>query len=381
MIQFGDFLNRNQYQETRRLITRKALRSLLRTFEARRQSTRDLPRDKIKRILICRPNHRLGNLVLLTPLIIDAQRLFPGAEIDIVLAGDHGAELFSSLRNVKHIYALHRRMVRHPVAIIRTIMQIRRAHYDLAMDPCETSQSARFLVAMSKASYAIEPPRNEARSNASLPVAARPAPKHMAQWSVFLLRSALPQQTTGLDAEYPALDIHLSSVERLQGRQALKSLALGEGDAHAKAIVGVFADATGAKRHDEAWWMRFIGELLRHHPDYAVVEIAPPDGRSRLASRFPSFSSPSPREVAAVISNMTCFVSADCGVMHLANASGVPTIGLFSASDASKYGPYGNHSQAIDSNGKSPEEVAQLAISIVEQVSLRENSSRQSDHA
>jgi len=34
------------------------------------------------RVLVCRPNGRLGNTLLLTPLLQELERVFPGAEID-----------------------------------------------------------------------------------------------------------------------------------------------------------------------------------------------------------------------------------------------------------------------------------------------------------
>lgn len=350
------------FDEMRRRLIRAALRSLFHTTETRLQSAKELPKAEIRRILICRPNHRLGNLLLLTPLIVEMQQVFPMAEVDIVLAGEHGPDLFATFGNVKHIYGLSRRMVRHPFTMIRTLMRIRRVRYDLAVDPCEASQSSRFLLAWSKSKYVIGLPRGESITDAS--GTTEIPPMHMAKWPVFRLRRAL-QDSSEIDLNFPALTIGLTADERRWGRQVLNSLTYVESQPPARLTIGVFADATGRKRFDKDWWLHFIGEMRTKHPDCAVVEIAPPDGISRLASGFPSFSSPNPREVAAVISHMTCFVSADCGVMHLACASETPTIGLFSVTDASKYEPYGSHSRAISTNGRSPEDVARLVSAIV----------------
>jgi len=49
----------------------------------------------------------------------------------------------------------------------------------------------------------------------------------------------------------------------------------------------------------------------------------------------------------------------------LASAAGVPTIGLFKASDPSKYAPYGHGSRTLGTNGKSPEEIAELASAVI----------------
>lgn len=354
--------------EVRRRSIRAALRAIFLTTETRLQSASELPKAEIRRILICRPNHRLGNLLLLTPLIVEMRRVFPAAEVDIVLAGEHGPDLFCTFDNVKHIYGLSRKMVRHPLTMVRILGKIRRAHYDLAVDPCEASQSSRFLLAWANSRYVVGIPRGKSITDSSNMIEMKQPPPHLAKWPVFLLRRGLQDDSSATDLDFPTLTIGLTADERRWGRQVLDTLTYVEGQPPAGLTIGVFADATGAKRFDKDWWLRFVGEMRTKRPECAVVEIAPPDGVSRLASAFRSFSSRYPRKVAAVISNMTCFVSADCGVMHLACASGTPTIGLFSVTDVSKYEPYGPDSRAIATNGKSPEEVARLASVIVEVV-------------
>lgn len=354
------------YQELRRHIVRRAMQPFFRARKRQSKITGDLHEADIRTILICRPNHRLGNLLLLTPLVIELQRIFPQSEIDIVLAGRDGAELFKSFPGVTRIYSLSRRMVRQPVATIRTVLQIRRASYDLVIDPCEASQSGRLLAVIAGARCVIGNPRDPRAADPEEAAAMRRAPRHMAQWPVYLVRRAAARHSLDAGRAFPPLDINLSAEERQIARRELDLLLETAGKPGVETIVGIFADATGAKCYGNDWWRRFIGEMQAQHPGCAIVEIAPPDGRTRLSMDLPSFSSPSPRKVAAVISNMTCFVSADCGVMHLASASGVPTIGLFSVTDASKYAPYGRGSRALVTNGKNPEEIALLASELLE---------------
>ncbi len=357
-------LERKHYSELRRRIIRQAMQPLFRIGDARLTPAGRLSGQAIRRILVCRPNHRLGNLLLLTPLLAELERLLPDAQVDIVLAGDHVAELFQTFPNVGHIWNLSRRMVRHPVALVRTITAIRRTHYDLAIDPCEASQSSRFLMTVARPRHALGIARS--RSAASPDDAwTRGAPVHMAQWPVYLLRGALQQPPADSGQGFPPLDIRLTPDERRHARARLERLAGVTGAPHAQAIIGVFTEATGAKNYGIDWWRHFIDALRASRPGCAVVEIAPPDGRPRLGGNFPCFSSPSPREVAAIISNMTCFVSADCGVMHLASASGASTLGLFSVSDATKYAPYGHRSQALITRGETPEAVAEAASVLI----------------
>ncbi|HXE65772.1 MAG TPA: glycosyltransferase family 9 protein [Rhodanobacteraceae bacterium] len=354
-------VKRGRYSELRRRVTRRAMQPLFRTGDARLTSAADLSGADIRRILICRPNHRLGNLLLLTPLVTEIQRLFPKADIDIVLAGEHVAELFQEFPNIRRIHNLSRRMVRHPIELARIAMQIRWARYDLAIDPCEASQSSRLLVAVANPRFAIGAPRSRSPVGPALTWMEQ-APVHMAQWPVHLLRGVMNPQSPAL--EFPNLDIRLSEEERQHARAQLEQAINVKDGSRALRIIGIFAAATGAKACGKEWWQSFLDVVRTRHPDAAIVEIVPADGQPHLG--LPSFGSLSPRKVAAVIANMTCFVSADCGVMHLASAAGVPTIGLFKASDSLKYAPYGHGSQAFDINGKSPEDVAEWASMLIE---------------
>lgn len=365
MIRIRSIFDGRSYSEMRRRMTRRVMQPVFRASDKRLRQTNSPSIAEIHRILICRPNHRLGNLLLLTPLVAEIQTIFPDAEIDIVLAGDRGPELFRSFQNIKHIYSLPRRMIKHPVAVARIALQIRKRHYDLAIDPCEISQSSRLVVALARAKHVIGIPRSAIAVGRDGTDAMRLATAHMAQWPVYLTRCVLAPGSPNIGA-FPLLDIRLSENERHCARETLHELFHLRNEPYPKAIIGLFADATGAKRYDRRWWGRFIQEMRAHRPEYSFLEIAPPDARSRLDMGFPCFSSESPRKVAALISGLTCFVSADCGVMHLASASGVTTVGLFSVTDASKYEPYGNGSRAINTNGSTPEEVAQLAIGILE---------------
>lgn len=357
----------HEYQELRRRLTRTATRALLREPRNRSQSIDSVPRVQIRRVLVCRPNHRLGNLLLLTPLLKELQHVFPSAEVDIVVAGEDGAGLFRTFRNVGHVYSLSRRMIRHPLKTARIAVHLRRAKYDLAIDPCEGSQSSRWLIAVANATYVIGTHEQEARRATGV----HPAPRHMAKWPIYMLRQALAPCGGSRNDEYPALDIKLSPTEHQRGQQILSVLT--SAGTSLPRVIGIFADARGAKRYPEAWWIRFIEAMRARAHGYLVVEIVPPDGRSRLSSCFPTFFSPDVREVAAVISRMSCFISADCGVMHLGSASGVPTIGLFSVTDAAQYAPYGNGSRAINTHGKSPEEAAHLAAMAMQAAQANSN--------
>lgn len=60
-------------------------------------------------------------------------------------------------------------------------------------------------------------------------------------------------------------------------------------------------------------------------------------------------------DVAACLSCCSLFIGNDSGLMHLAGAMGVPTLGLFGPSKASQYAPSGRFAMALSAPGKEGE--------------------------
>lgn len=352
----------------RRKTWRWLLRPLFRAVDATRLDAGELRTSGIHRILVLRPNHRLGNLVLITPLLTELEQTFPGAEIDVLTAGESAHEVLANFPSVRHIRTLPHYVARHPLRTLKTIRSLRGARYDLAVSPATDSYSSRVLIYWAKAPRLIGIPPNDSSGTANwdriLPI----APQHFAMMPVFMLRHTLAAGPGVESSAYPPLDIRLTADEKARGQQTLDAVLATRPAAPGRVPVGIFADASGAKRFDTSWWLRFLGALTDAHPEYAIVEFIPVDGRSRLEDRFPSYFSSSLRQFASTTACLACFISADGGIMHLASASGVPTIGMFSVTNPLKYAPYGRHNQACDTLGKPPEEVAQAVGDIVETI-------------
>ena len=317
-----------------------------------------LPTRGIHRVLICRPNHRLGNALLISPLLAEVEALYPGAEIDIIGAGHAARSLFGNRFLVRQIYSLPPKIARHLWFSVALLRQLRGNTYDLAIDACDGSQSGRLLLAMVRARYKLGLP--DAQQNPGSAWHALSGPEHFAQRGVFLLRTAYAGT---LEGAYPPLTLRLADDEREQARRALAAI-LGEpavSSASPRPVLGLFTNATGAKRYDTSWWQQFVARLRVLQPELRIVDLVADHGQSQLGDGFASYYTRDLRRLAAMIANMDAFISADCGVMHLAVASGTPTLGLFSVTSAAKYGPYGPANSAIDTRRLSPAEVAGIA--------------------
>jgi heptosyltransferase-3 len=344
--------NGNVLQDLRRRVARWLVRA---TFgRARTLPAADLlPADGIHRILICHVSHTLGNTLLLTPLLRELQKIYPGAEVDVVTRSEVAEQIFGNFSCVRHIYRLPRHGVASPWRLARIVRTLRAQKYDLAIDPCVRSQSDRIGVLAARATRKlgyVAPGKNGALSH-RIPVPANV--RHVGQLPVYLLRAATGHSVQAL---YPPLDVRLTPAERAFGAGLLAALTPTR--AGPAPSIGLFASATGTKHLGTEWWQRFALRLTERARGIDIVEIVPVSGTAVLGYGVPTFYSSDLRRLASMISGLSLFVSADCGVMHLACASGTPTVGLFSVTDVKQWGPYGVRDTAVEIGARTPEQIA-----------------------
>lgn len=344
-------------EDLRRRVTARMMRGV---FRAGGAGGATLPRTGIHRILICRSVHTLGDSLTLTPLLTELANLYPGAEVDIVCGCPVADALFEAFPNVRNIRRVPRHVASHLLATARTWRAMRRTHYDLVIDPDPQSQSGRLLALSARATYSLGYVGPKKSGTLTHGVAIPPHLRHKAMTPVYLLRSATGQDPAARD--YPQPSLMLADAERECGRRILARLARTDpqsGDGGPR--IGIFANATRDKLLASEWWRAFVEAFQADLPGSRIVEILPAFGKSMLDDRFPCFYSSDIRKLAGLIANLDAYVSADCGVMHLAWATGTPTVGLFSVTDPAEWGPFGADNRAIVVSERSPEQVAALA--------------------
>lgn len=122
----------------------------------------------------------------------------------------------------------------------------------------------------------------------------------------------------------------------------------------------------GATRAGKIWPVERFGELAARLTDRggllegAVVvptggpmdrEAAAVIGRALSAERFVDMTGADLLTTAALMADADLFVGNDSGMMHLAAASGAPTLGLFGPTDERLYGPWGERAAAVRAPG------------------------------
>lgn len=320
-----------------------------------------VPGKGIYRILVCRPNHRLGNTLLLTPLIAELEQRYKGAEIDIISEGDIAKEVFATFFSVKNVFCLPKRGFKHPVSFLRLLFRVRRTSYDLIVDPCIGSGFSRALTKFLKGHYRVGFSDDPKHPGLTHGVPTTDTVRHMAKRAIHLIRSVSEPDKADSE-EFPSLDIRLTDDERSKGRGAVLEMLSISPQTAAPPIVGIFANATGAKRYPEAWWKEFIDTFKQLSPRASIVEIIPAHAHSMLEEQWPGYYSSDIRRMGAVMAGTDLIITGDCGVMHLAVASHVTTVGMFCVTDAAVYAPYGFGSRSLSTQGMSAQDAARQII-------------------
>jgi len=309
-----------------------------------------LPRAGIFRILVCRTSHSLGNTLFMTPLLQEIEATWPGAEVDLITRYAGARQIFENHASIRRILHLPRRGLRHPLRWLEALWQLRRRRYDLVIDTDVRSRTSRWLLRMAHGRHKLG---FGGRGGPTLAVNAAQAPKHAAHFPVFLLRQALGNHSR----TYPPLSTRLTSLERAHGAARLAQV-VGDTARTSRGIVGVFANATGPKAMTPQWWAEFMRVAETQLSGYTIVEIIPAFGRSMLGGRYPAYYSSDIRNLSKFLSALSTLICLDCGIMHLARASGTPVAAVFTTTDVAIWGPYGVGAHVVHGDAQHPAQAA-----------------------
>ncbi|WP_308992798.1 glycosyltransferase family 9 protein [Mariniflexile litorale] len=294
----------------------------------------------IKKVLIIRPNHRLGNQLLLTPLVQEVINTFPDCKIDLFVKGGVAYPVFENYKHINKIVQLPRKPFSNLFKYASGWVSIKSTKYDLVINGDKNSSSGRLLTQIANASFKVFGEVNEAIQKQYSDH------KHISKSPIYNLRHYLTK--LGLpknESSLPVLDIKLSDAEVIQGKKILDTIVKND-----QKTICIYTNATGEKCYSETWWEVFYARLKKEYANYNIIEMLPIENISKINFKAAHFYSKDVREMGAIIKNTSIFIAADNGVMHLASASLTPTVGFFSVTNPDVYEPYGNGSLALDTN-------------------------------
>lgn len=300
----------------------------------------DIRIDDIKKVLIIRPNQRLGNQLLLTPLVQEVINTFPNCKIDLFVKGGVAHPVFQNYEQVNNIIQLPKRPFSNLFKYAKAWISIKQTSYDLVINGDKNSSSGRLLTQISKSKIKIFCDDYEGM------VLEHADYQHISKYPIYNLRHYLKKLgISDTNTPLPLLDIKLTDFEIANGKKILDTIFKNQ-----RKTICLYTNATGNKCYSEDWWLTFYMRLQAELPDYNIIEMLPIENISKINFKAPHFYSEDIREMGAIIRNTSIFIAADNGVMHLASAALTPTVGFFSVTDSKIYGPYGNGSIALNTN-------------------------------
>jgi ADP-heptose:LPS heptosyltransferase len=305
---------------------------------------------EIKRVLISRPNHRLGNLLLITPLVQEVVATFPECKIDLFVKGGLAPIVFQNYENINYIIELPKKPFKNLIAYFQVWIKIKKQHYDIVINVDKGSSSGRLSAQFANAKYKFF---GEVDENIQLKYTDY---EHIAKYPVYEFRSFLTK--LGFEKNenpVPSLDIKLSPTEIAEGQKIVKEIVKND-----IKTISIFTYATDDKCYSESWWEEFYERLKTEYPNYNIIEVLPVENISQIGFKAPTFYSKDIREIGSVIANTVIFIGADSGIMHLASASRTPTVGLFSRPNLNMYTPYNNNSVAINTNSNNTDDCIKI---------------------
>lgn len=310
---------------------------------------------KIKKILISRPNHRLGNLLLLSPLVQEVSNMFPDSKIDLFVKGQITPIIYKNYKNIDKIIQLPKKPFSNIFKYLAGWASLRSRKYDLVINANFGSSSGRLSTSFARSKYKLFGEYDEKYIQQFNDY------QHSAKHPIYNLRQYLSELGIQDKSEIPFMDLKLDAEEIQSGKKKLFSIIQNE-----KPVICLFTNATGDKCYSEEWWRDFYSSLKQTFPDYNIVELLPVENISKLNFTIPHFYSTDIREMGAFIANTQLFIAADNGVMHLASASGVPTVGLFSFTDENIYRPYNSKSFSVNTGQMTNENIMDLLRKTIE---------------
>ena len=339
--------------EFRRIVTRNLTKNI---GSSQKNKTIDLTQKiEIKRVLISRPNHRLGNLLLITPLVQDVIAAFPESKIDLFVKGGLAPIVFQNYDNINTIIELPKKPFKNLIAYFKVWIKIKSANYDIVINVDKNSSSGRLSAQFAAAKYKFFGEEDEALQ------AKHSDYSHIAKYPVYEFRSFLTKLGFSENSNpVPALDLKLSLAELAEGKKIVDKIVPVD-----KKTISIFTYATNDKCYSTTWWEEFYARLLTEYPDYNIMEVLPVENISQIGFKAPTFYSKDIREIGSVIANTEIFIGADSGIMHLASASLTSTVGLFSRPNQNIYAPYNNNSIPINTNTSTTEESIKVINNIL----------------
>ena len=292
--------------------------------------------DPLK-ILLVRPNYRIGNALIMSPVIETFRQRFPDARIDL-LTTDSTRSLFRHQR-LDHVLTLSRDAITRPWRFPAMVRRLRQEQYDLAVQVGPSSLTGLIFVRCIKSRYTMGKGKRGQRWF-DIEVSGDQAHAY-----------DIPQMFAQA-LETPCRDrplMRLSHGECSIGRGELEELGIDFDDTgRAAPFVALFIGGHLDKRLPLSFWQESIRALeaagQRHVVFVGPEELrhAPLLEQEMASARYGTLCRPRPlRTFAAMLYHARHLISPDSGPLHIGAALDVPVMALVQKRKSLKFVPRG----------------------------------------
>jgi len=287
----------------------------------------------VRRILVSRLRF-MGDLILTTPLCRALKQHFPGANLSY-LAETPYITLLNHHPHVDAVLSLDKQK-----NMRQNLLDAGRGHFDIAIDLFGNARSA-LLIAATRAPIRIGGNFRGRKYLYTHRITDDGIPKSAIDFHLSYL------SPFHIDSNDKQTHIAVTDEEKGEARRYLQSL----GYTFDRPLIGVHPGATWPAKQ----WLsdRFanLANTLVHDTSAQVYFTHGPREHQLLETivgqcswKVPQTTVLDLRSLAAVLSCFDCFVSNDCGPMHLAPAVGTPTVGIFGPGTPQVWFPYDSKS-------------------------------------
>ena len=312
---------------------------LIAPAETESSSAADLP-DRFRaarRILVVRQDHRLGNMVLITPFLQELRRLAPHAHIAALVDSRFSGVIADSPWIDEEIIQHRKQMIYRPWQHPRHLIRLRRGDWDIAFDlsnPDSFSSHGALVMAAAGAKYRVGFSHPRARYSLNIQVA-RPEVECHYSLAPLLLLSAC-----GASPELAPMRIS-PSLFPPPGIQS-QSILVNPG-------------GRGNKRWPVEQFESLLKGLIASRkvsPEDIILLGGPAEGErlAVLQQRLGGIASHQLSSLSALVkllSKARLYIGCDAGPLHVAAAMKIPVLSIFLTSNPLRYAPLGEQSETI----------------------------------
>ena len=291
--------------------------------------------NNIQRILLLRPNFRIGNALISTSLVLALRERFPAARLDYV--GTDTTSILLQNLPLDHLFEMSRSFIVRPWAYLRLLKVLHEQQYDLVVQIGRGSFTGMTYMNFLNARYRVGAGKwSKAVCNIRVDLSGA---KHAYDRPIAVAR------TLGLSCRNRPF-YATTQEERENAMKRLSMVRLSNGN-NTVPFAALFIGGHKDKRWPIECWIDLADKLRQAHKRIILL-LGPEEvsmGPKVREALGPSISVLDPlplRDFAAVLQQARLVVTPDTGPMHLAVALDVPTIAIIQSNISLRYAPRGD---------------------------------------